>query len=105
MIWKEPGAPVLEIEIADPFGIRKRRSGSKTDFSADGAAFSQESLAGSYQRMVAARMFRVATEIIPFLENHVIKGVSGFSFSQDCVTSRSNTTENSRKFIVSHSRN
>ena len=81
-IWKEPTAPVVEIEVADPSDYGAKQADQKLIFLRTILPFTQESLVASYQRMVAARMFRVATEIIPFLEKHVIKVYPDFRYAE-----------------------
>lgn len=82
LIWKEPTAPVLEIEVADPSDYGAKHADQKLIFLRTILPFTQESLVVSYQRMVAARMFRAATEIIPFLEKHVIKVYPDFRYAE-----------------------
>ena len=66
MIWKEPDAPVLEIEVADPSDYGAKHADQKLVFLRTILPFTQESLAVPYQRMVAARMFSAATESFRF---------------------------------------
>jgi hypothetical protein len=78
MIWKETHAPVLEIEVADPSEYGTKEPDHKLIFLRTVLPFNRESLSPAYQRTIAARMFRVATEIIPFLEYHVIRVYPNF---------------------------
>ena len=73
MIWKEHDAPIVEIEISDPSEYGTKELDQKLIFLRTILPFTQESLGIAHQRMVAARLFRVATEIIPFLERHVTR--------------------------------
>jgi phytoene dehydrogenase-like protein len=73
MIWKEENAPIVEIETADPSEYGARDTDHKLIFLRTVLPYSQESLAIAYQRTIASRMFRLATEIIPFLEDHVTR--------------------------------
>jgi hypothetical protein len=72
VIWKEPGAPSLEIEVAEPSDYELGRSREKFIFLRTWLPFSPETLEPSYQKLVASRMFRQLTEIFPFLEYHVV---------------------------------
>ncbi len=69
--WKEPGAPVLEIETANPADYGVMNPGAKLVFLRTVMPFSDESLDPRYQRLMAGRMFRKLTEIMPFVEFHV----------------------------------
>jgi hypothetical protein len=80
-IWKEPGAPVLEIEVADPADYGTRQADQRILFLRTVLPYSNESLNVEYQRIVAARMFRVATELVPFLEQHVSRVFPDFRVS------------------------
>jgi hypothetical protein len=73
MIWQEPDSPVLEIELADPGEYGVRDSGSHLVFLRTILPFEQKSLELPYLRLMAARMLRKATELLPFLEFHVVR--------------------------------
>lgn len=73
VIWKEPGAPVLEVEIAHPEAYGMADSQHRLVFVRTLMPFTQESLDMGYQRMIAARMFKQLTEIMPFVEYHVTR--------------------------------
>ena len=64
-IWQEHGAPPLEIEIAETAGQSHRVLSLRAMM-----PFEERSLGREFQRKVAARMLRKATEIFPFLEFH-----------------------------------
>jgi hypothetical protein len=72
MIWKEPEAPIVEFEIADAseYGIRDREK--KLIFLRTILSYNEESLSSDFQKMIAARMFRLASQVLPYLEYHVI---------------------------------
>jgi hypothetical protein len=72
-VWKESGAPLLEIEIADPQDYDLGPPDSRLIFLRTWMPFTAESLEVAFQRLVAARMFRQLTEIFPFLEFHVTR--------------------------------
>lgn len=74
MIWSEPDAPPMEVEIADPasFGHSEEK-GQKILFLRTQLPFTQESLQSSYQRLIAARMLRQLIDLMPFIEYHIIE--------------------------------
>lgn len=73
MCWQEGNAPLLEIELArsNEYGISKG-SGSVV-FLRTGMPMTAESLTPRFQRLMAARMLRKATELLPFLEFHILR--------------------------------
>ncbi|MGK5088692.1 hypothetical protein WDW86_14130 [Bdellovibrionota bacterium FG-2] len=73
MVWSETGASCLEIEFADSADYGLRDDDHRVLYLRTRVPFSTESLGTSFQRMLAARMFRQATEILPFLEFHVTR--------------------------------
>ena len=73
LVWKERGAPALEVEVADPDDYYLGKSATRLLFVRTWMPFSQESLSASYQRLIAARMFRQMMDLFPFLEYHVIR--------------------------------
>lgn len=77
-VWKERAAPALEIEVVSPtdYGLTERES--RFVFARTVLPFSAETLAPGYQRLVAARMFRQLTELLPFLEFHVKRAFPDF---------------------------
>lgn len=72
MIWKESGAPAIEIEIAHPteYGITDRDQ--IYIFARTIVPFKNETLELGYQKLLAARVFKQLTEIFPFLEYHLV---------------------------------
>lgn len=74
VVWREAGAPAIEIEIVKPedYGVTSE-PGNRLVFLRTLLPFTQESLAAEYQRMTAARMLRQLTELMPFLEYHVVR--------------------------------
>jgi hypothetical protein len=76
MVWKENEAPPVEIEIAaaSEYGGRERDRDKDKQivFLRTVLPYSVESLKPEFQRIVSARMFRLASEIVPYLEYHVL---------------------------------
>jgi hypothetical protein len=72
-IWKEEGSPCLEIEVADPEEFRLGTKTGKLIFLRTVLPYTAETLEPSYQKTVAARMFRKLSELFPFLEYHVTR--------------------------------
>ena len=73
MIWKEADTPAVEIELAEPGEYGTRDQERKLIFLRTILPFTTESLNWEFQRMTAARMFRLASKLIPYLEFHVMK--------------------------------
>lgn len=69
--WKERDAPLLEIEVIDPADYQLPDSSRVVVFLRTLMPFEPKSLERDYQRRIAGRMVRQATELIPFLEYHV----------------------------------
>jgi phytoene dehydrogenase-like protein len=83
MIWSEAGAPPLEIEVVDPLDRGISQSRHRIIFLRTLVPFSPESLAPAYQRRIAGRMFRQLTEVMPFLEFHVVRIYPDFRDDSD----------------------
>jgi hypothetical protein len=81
MVWQERGAPPIEIEITEAEAVGTA-SGRRTSQRAIQARtilpFSEESLRPDYQRRVASLMLRQLTEILPFLEAHLLAAYPEF---------------------------
>lgn len=73
MVWKEAEAPAVEIELAEPGEYGARDQERKLIFLRTILPFHIETLNWEYQRMMAARMFRLASKLVPYLEFHVMK--------------------------------
>jgi len=73
MVWKEAEAPAVEIELAEPGEYGARDQERKLIFLRTILPFHADTLHWEYQRMTAARMFRLASKLIPYLEFHVMK--------------------------------
>lgn len=73
LVWSEPGAPVLEVHLASPADYGVSDAANRYLFLRSWLPFSEGSLRPEYQRVIAARMFRQATELLPFLESHVVR--------------------------------
>ncbi len=69
--WQEGGAPPLEIEVLEASDYGKADAENQTLFLRTVLPFELETLDRDYQRRIAGRMFRQATELLPFLEYHV----------------------------------
>ena len=63
----------MEIEIRDPADYGIRSEGEKLVFVRAMMSFHPESLQLEYQRSVGARMLRQLSEVMPFLEQHVLE--------------------------------
>jgi hypothetical protein len=70
-VWKEKGAPVLEVEVVDPESYTTAKSDRRLIYLRTILSYTQESLRLEYQRLIAGRMVRQLMEIMPFLEFHV----------------------------------
>jgi len=73
IVWQEEGAPALEAEIVNPADYGSAESGVKWIFMRAALAFDRETLKVGALRMTAARMLRQMTEIMPFLEYHIVR--------------------------------
>jgi hypothetical protein len=72
MVWKENEAPPVELEIATNSEYGGRDKDKQIVFLRTVLPYSSESLKPEYQRLISARMFRLASELIPYLEYHVL---------------------------------
>lgn len=84
MIWKEPEAPALEIEVASPseYGVGSITENSdRMIFLRTMLPYLNETLKPEVQRMTAARMFQQFLKIAPFSESHVLRGFPDFRSS------------------------
>lgn len=90
-IWSEEGAPPIEIEIADPVHYGMGETGEKLIFVRTLFPFTRESIEVEYQRLMSARMFRQVSEILPFLEYHIVRVFP--DFREDSVEGRKGFTE------------
>lgn len=72
ILWKESGAPVIEIELADLVDYGVSEPEKQLLFARTQLPFHEESLSLAYQQRISARMFRQLSEIFPFLESHLI---------------------------------
>lgn len=73
LVWKEASSPVLEIEVVNPEEYGLRSPDRSLIFLRCVLPFTQESLGVEYLRKTAARMLRRASELFPYLEEHVIR--------------------------------
>ncbi len=71
-IWKEKGAPALEIEMASPSDYGMGVTGRKLIFARTVLPYHPDSLKIETQRRVASQMFQQLSELLPFLEFHVV---------------------------------
>lgn len=72
MCWQEAGAPFLEIEATRRSEYGLTQGAESVLFLRTCMPMTRESLAPRFQRLMAARMLRKATEITPFLEFHIL---------------------------------
>ncbi len=87
VFWQEKDAPYLEIEIDEGVGYRNTESENQIVFLRTILPFHVETLEPNYQRRIAGRMFRQATELMPFLEFHVTQVYPDFRASSPAVRS------------------
>lgn len=91
-LWKEAGAPTLEIEIAQPaeYGLEFEMRGLELVFLRTCLPYESHTLDLAYQCLISARMMRQAAELMPFFDDHVASvcpdfrlpgAASPFSFS------------------------
>lgn len=73
VIWQEPGARALEIEVVSPDEYHLPQEGLRILYLRTHVPFTHESLSLDFQRKIVARMYRRAIEIFPFLEFHVVR--------------------------------
>lgn len=81
-VWQEKDAPPLEIEIADPatysqvMGQKEEASARQPNqrwiFLRTPLAFHKESLDKAFQQRIARRMIKKASELLPFLNEHLL---------------------------------
>lgn len=71
LIWQEADAPPMEIEIVNPQELGAKDSEHRLLFLRTVMPFRAESLEIDFQRKVAARMLRLLSEIMPFVEYHI----------------------------------
>ncbi|MCC7440999.1 MAG: hypothetical protein IT285_05175 [Bdellovibrionales bacterium] len=71
LVWQERGAPALEVEVAEPVSYVPGSPEGRLIFARTVLPFTQESLEPARLRVLAARMFRQLSEILPFVEHHV----------------------------------
>ena len=72
-VWQEEGAPPLEIEVVSPADYGLTEADHQIIYIRTVMPYTLESLKVEYQQLIGARMMRQLTEIIPFLEFHVIQ--------------------------------
>ncbi len=70
-VWQERDGPPMEIEVANPSDYGSAEPETKILFFRTVMPFTKESLDKKTQKLFAAKMFRQATRIMPFLEFHV----------------------------------
>jgi len=70
-VLKEKDAPVLELEVVEAADYANLVARGKVLFLRTLMPFSLESLDVNYQQLIAARMLRRATELFPFLDQHI----------------------------------
>ncbi len=73
VIWKEKGAPIVEIEVGHPKDYEFGDAQHRFIFLRTVLPYTQATLDSNNQRKVAMRMFRQLKEIVPFLDFHVVR--------------------------------
>lgn len=73
VIWQENKSPFLEIEVVDPKDYSMSEDDSRVIYARTLMPYTAESLKPEFQRLIAARIMRQLTEILPFLEFHVMR--------------------------------
>lgn len=82
-IWKQPGAPLMEIELADPADYHLGKSQNRMIFLRTTVPYTHETLQPDYQRIILGRMFKHVTQIMPFLEFHLVNLYPDFRIEED----------------------
>jgi len=72
MIWQEPEAPPIELELTDPDLAVGGRAGQRVLFASTILPFEAESLRPESLRMMAGRLYRQLNQIFPFLDSHLV---------------------------------
>lgn len=84
-IFKQPGAPWIEMELADPAespeGFRRGAEPETLLFLRTVLPWTDESLRPEIQRRVCARMFAQVKHLLPFLEYHVVSAFPDLSLA------------------------
>lgn len=86
MVWKERGAPPIEIEITDAEAVGTasgRRFEQRAIQARTVLPFTEETLKPEFQRKIASRLLRQLTEILPFLESHLVAAYPEFRNSAE----------------------
>lgn len=86
-VWKEPGAPALEIEYASTEDYGLSKSENVLVFLRTTLPYTSDTLDPEYQLRIGSRMIAQFSEIVPFLEYHVV------SMYPDCRLSRGLASE------------
>jgi hypothetical protein len=72
-VWQEEGAPFLEIEVVNPQIYSGLKCSHTIIYLRTLLPYSKETLEPRYQRLIAARMVRQTMELLPFLEEHMVR--------------------------------
>jgi hypothetical protein len=80
-VWQEDQAPPVEIEIVEPKAYGVESDENRFIYLRTLMPFTGESLNLPYQRMISGRMMKLAMEIMPFLEYHVVRIFPDFRFT------------------------
>jgi len=73
LIWKEKNAPALELEYVHPSDFGVKAPEQRIVFLRTVLPFTEESLTPHYQQLIAGRMMRQLTEVMPFVDFHVVR--------------------------------
>ncbi len=87
LFWQEKDSPYLEVEVVEGVDYGSTQNENQTLFLRTILPFELETLDHLYQRRIAGRMFRQATEIMPFLEFHVTQVYPDFRSNSPAVRS------------------
>jgi hypothetical protein len=82
-VWSEAGAPFCEIELAEPADYGSTQPEKRWIFARTIMPFNRESLQLDAQRMVAARLLRHLTQIMPFVDDHIVSIYPDFRAKND----------------------
>lgn len=92
-VWKELGAPAVEIEVVNPEDYQTGANDRKLIFVRTQLPYTQEALSVAYQKKIASRLFRLTKRLLPYLEYHVVKLYPDFRDEQ-----REDTEDFSEKY-------
>ncbi len=83
MLWQEQGAPGLEIQSGQASDYGYSSDDRSLIFLRTCLPFQEETLSRSYQRVIATRMIRQASELLPFLDFQITRVFPDFRKSDE----------------------